>query len=34
MTTLILATDAPAVPGPPQGRWSYADWQTLPDTTL
>jgi len=31
MTTLILATDAPAVPGPPQGRWSYADWETLPD---
>jgi hypothetical protein len=31
MTALILATDAPAVAGPPQGHWAYADRETLPD---
>jgi Uma2 family endonuclease len=31
MTTLVILTEAPAVPGPPQGRWTYADWESLPD---
>lgn len=31
MTTLVIPTEAPAVPGPPQGQWRYADWETLPD---
>jgi Uma2 family endonuclease len=31
MTTLVISTDAPAVAGPPQGQWTYADWETLPD---
>jgi Uma2 family endonuclease len=31
MTTLVISTDAPAVAGPPQGRWTYADWEQLPD---
>jgi Uma2 family endonuclease len=31
MTALVLSTDAPAVPGPPQGQWTYADWEELPD---
>jgi Uma2 family endonuclease len=31
MTTLVIPTDAPAVVGPGQGRWTYADWQQLPD---
>jgi Uma2 family endonuclease len=31
MTSLIIQTDAPAVAGPPQGHWTYADWETLPD---
>ncbi len=31
MTSLIIPTDAPAVAGPPQGQWTYADWETLPD---
>jgi Uma2 family endonuclease len=31
MTALVLPTDAPAVPGPPQGQWTYADWEELPD---
>jgi Uma2 family endonuclease len=30
MTALVLPTDAPAVPGPPQGQWTYADWERLP----
>jgi Uma2 family endonuclease len=30
MTALVLCTDAPAVPGPPQGQWTYADWKGLP----
>lgn len=30
MTALIIATDAPAVAGPPQGQWTYANWETLP----
>ncbi len=31
MTTLVLSTDAPVVEGPPQGKWTYADWEALPD---
>jgi Uma2 family endonuclease len=31
MTTLVIPTEAPAVPGPPQGQWRYADWEDLPD---
>jgi Uma2 family endonuclease len=31
MTALVLSTDAPAVPGPPQGHWTYAAWEELPD---
>jgi Uma2 family endonuclease len=31
MTALVLSTDAPAVSGPPQGHWTYADWEELPD---
>src|SRR5690348_7957847 len=31
MTSLIIPTDAPAVAGPPQGHWTYADWEMLPD---
>ncbi|MGC9041666.1 MAG: Uma2 family endonuclease [Roseiflexus sp.] len=31
MTALIVPTDAPVIAGPPQGRWTFADWQTLPD---
>jgi len=31
MTTLVISTDAPAVAGPPQGHWTYADWEQLPD---
>jgi len=30
MATLVIATDAPLVDGPPQGRWTYADWEKLP----
>jgi Uma2 family endonuclease len=31
MPTLVVPTDAPAVPGPPQGQWTCADWEALPD---
>jgi hypothetical protein len=31
MVALIIPTDAPIIPGPPQGRWTYADWESLPD---
>jgi len=31
MATLVISTDAPVVAGPPQGRWTHADWETLPD---
>lgn len=31
MTALVISTDAPAVAGPPQGHWTYADWEALPD---
>jgi Uma2 family endonuclease len=31
MTTLIIPTDAPAISGPQQGQWTYADWVALPD---
>jgi Uma2 family endonuclease len=30
MTSLVISTDAPVVAGPPQGHWTYADWETLP----
>lgn len=30
-TTLVIPTEAPKVSGPPQGRWTYADWESLPD---
>lgn len=30
MRTLVIATDAPTVPGPPQGHWTHADWEALP----
>ena len=33
MVALVISTDAPAVPGPPQGHWTYADWEALPDHT-
>lgn len=33
MVALVISTDAPAVPGPPQGRWTLADWEALPDHT-
>ncbi len=31
MFTLVMRTDAPKVVGPPQGHWTYADWETLPE---
>lgn len=31
MPTLVIPTDAPSVPGPLQGQWTYADWERLPD---
>lgn len=31
MTTLVVPTDAPSVVGPPQGGWTYADWESLVD---
>jgi Uma2 family endonuclease len=31
MQTLVIPTDAPSVTGPPQGQWTAADWDTLPD---
>jgi Uma2 family endonuclease len=31
MRALVISTDAPSVHGPPQGHWSYADWELLPD---
>jgi Uma2 family endonuclease len=31
MRALVINTDAPTVLGPPQGHWSYADWERLPD---
>lgn len=31
MTVLILPTDAPALPGPPQGHWNHDLWEMLPD---
>ncbi len=30
MATLILSTEAPTISGPPQGRWTLADWEELP----
>jgi Uma2 family endonuclease len=31
MTVLILPTDAPSLPGLPQGQWNHDLWETLPD---
>jgi Uma2 family endonuclease len=31
MTTLVIPTEAPTVSGPPQGHWTFADWEMLPD---
>jgi Uma2 family endonuclease len=31
MQTLVILTDAPIVEGPPQGHWTVADWEKLPD---
>ncbi|MDX1992382.1 MAG: Uma2 family endonuclease [bacterium] len=31
MLTPVILTDAPRVMGPPQGQWTAADWETLPD---
>lgn len=31
MVTLVIQTDAPKVIGPPQGQWTYANWETLPN---
>jgi Uma2 family endonuclease len=31
MVTLVIPTDAASVKGPPQGQWTYEDWETLPD---
>jgi Uma2 family endonuclease len=31
MTTFVVPTEAPTVHGPPQGRWTYTDWEQLPD---
>jgi Uma2 family endonuclease len=31
MVTLLIPTDAPYVTGPPQGKWTYADWEMLPN---
>jgi Uma2 family endonuclease len=31
MVTLVIPTDAASVKGPPQGQWTYADWETLLD---
>jgi Uma2 family endonuclease len=31
MVALIVPTNAPAISGPPQGQWTYADWQAIPD---
>jgi Uma2 family endonuclease len=31
VTALVIPTEAPAVLGPRQGRWTYADWEALPD---
>src|SRR5690348_6173801 len=33
MVALVISTDAPTVPGPPQGHWTYADWESLTDHT-
>lgn len=29
MVALVISTDAPTAPGPPQGHWTYADWEAL-----
>lgn len=31
MQTRVIPTDAPIVDGPPQGHWTVADWEKLPD---
>lgn len=30
MSTLVIPTDATRVAGPPQGHWTYTDWERLP----
>jgi Uma2 family endonuclease len=34
MPALVVTTDAPFIDGPPQGQWTYADWEALPDDGL
>ena len=31
MTTFVVPTEAPKVHDPPQGQWTFADWERLPD---
>jgi Uma2 family endonuclease len=31
MSTFVVPTEAPTVHGPPQGHWTFADWESLPD---
>lgn len=31
MAILVIPTSAPSVKGPPQGQWTLADWESLPD---
>lgn len=31
MAVLPILTETPGVKGPPQGQWTVADWETLPD---
>ncbi len=31
MVTLAISTDAPLISGPPQGEWTRAEWERLPD---
>jgi Uma2 family endonuclease len=31
MVVYPVVTDAPTFSGPPQGQWTYADWEKLPD---
>jgi len=31
MMVLPVLSEVNSVKGPPQGQWTYADWETLPD---
>lgn len=31
MNAIVIPTEAPAVVGPRQGHWTYADWEALPE---